>query len=192
MRGQGCIFCGGKLKLSTQEFINRAQKLYNDRYDYSLVKYTAMRSKVLIICNNCKKVFNQTPYKHLTGCGCPYCKKSRGELTINQWLTTNHIDFEIQKRFKDCKDKKPLPFDFYIPNNNICIEFQGAQHYLIDCFIHRFKNDLIKAQKNFTILQNHDKIKKKFCEENRIFLYEITYKDNIEEKLKTLFEHYIK
>ena len=29
----------------------------------------------------------------------------------------------------DCKYKQPLPFDFYLPQKNICIEFQGEQHY---------------------------------------------------------------
>ena len=37
--------------------------------------------------------------------------------------------FESQKRFKDCKDKRQLPFDFYLPSYNVCIEYQGEQHY---------------------------------------------------------------
>ena len=42
---------------------------------------------------------------------------------------TNNINYIREKRFKDCKNIKPLPFDFYLPEKNICIEYDGEHHF---------------------------------------------------------------
>jgi len=39
------------------------------------------------------------------------------------------IEYIKQKRFEKCRNKLPLPFDFYLPNENICIEYDGIQHF---------------------------------------------------------------
>lgn len=54
---------------------------------------------------------------------------SVGEMTIYKLLTQLDIEFEPQKRFDDIKDKKPLPFDFFLPQFNLVIEYQGLQHF---------------------------------------------------------------
>ena len=48
---------------------------------------------------------------------------------INKLLISYNIKFETQKKFKNCKNKLPLPFDFYLPDYNILIEFDGKQHF---------------------------------------------------------------
>jgi len=53
---------------------------------------------------------------------------SKGNEKIKQLLFSNNIPFEIEKKFKTCKDKTLLPFDFYI-NNKYLIEFDGIQHF---------------------------------------------------------------
>ena len=54
---------------------------------------------------------------------CPLCKiKSKGEIEVESILKQNYIEYIREYRFGDCKYKKELPFDFYLPNNNICIE----------------------------------------------------------------------
>lgn len=68
-----------------------------------------------------------------------------------------------------------MPFDFYLPNNNICIEYQGKQHYQII--------DYFGGEKGFEDRQRNDNIKKEFCKTNNIPLLEIQYgetKENIE------------
>ena len=92
-------------------------------------------------------------------------------------MKENNIDFEFQKRFKNCKDKNTLPFDFYIISKNICIEFDGEQH-----------NNIIEyfgGKKGFRSRQRRDQIKNKFCKDNNISLVRIPYRDidNIEQIL---------
>ena len=69
------------------------------------------------------------PNSHLNGQG--YGKTSSGEKIIKHYLLQKGIYFEKEKTFSDLRsDKnKPLKFDIYIPSLNLCVEFQGEQHY---------------------------------------------------------------
>ena len=74
LRGD-CIFCAGKNKLTTEEFIKRAKEVHGDKYDYSLVEYKGIYEKVKIICP-VHGVFEQSPNKHLNAKHrCPICSK---------------------------------------------------------------------------------------------------------------------
>lgn len=108
---------------------------------------------------------------------------SKGENTIWNWLKSHTIKFEFQKRFQDCRDKNTLPFDFYIPKYNLCIEFQGSQHYDPGFYI-RKKKSLKEGIEKYTIQKKHDEMKKIFCMQNNINFLEIKYTENIETKLK--------
>ena len=105
------------------------------------------------------------------------CIKSRGEYKISQLLTDRKILFEKEKRFPECFDKDMLPFDFYLPEYNICIEFQGEQHY---------KENTYFGAEAFQITLKHDTIKAVFCQERGINLQYISYLDDIEMKLKEI------
>lgn len=109
--------------------------------------------------------------------GCPKCanKMSKGETIIYDYLKQNNIEFIKEATFKDCKDKQPLPFDFYIPNKNICIEYDGIQHFQPVNFGGDATNDKIYQQ--FLITQKHDQIKNSYCLQNNISLIRISYKD---------------
>ena len=68
-------------------------------------------------------------------------------------LSDNNILFEREKRFPNLRYKHKLRFDFYLPDNNLCIEYQGQQHfYAIDIFggeegfLLRKKNDILKKE----------------------------------------------
>ena len=183
MRGSGCPQCVYDSYRKTQEwFIKEAKKIHGNKYNYDNVNYISRRTKVKIYCNNCNKIFLQTPDCHLSGCGCPSCKKSNGEKTIKYWLENKNIKFVVQKRFKDCRDKLPLPFDFYLPDYSLCIEFQGEQHYRPSMFISLHKSKE-KGLKQFDKQKLHDKIKRKFCEDKHITLLEIKYNDDINKVL---------
>lgn len=174
LKGLGCAKCGCVKKLTTNEFIERAKEKHS-KYDYSLVEYKNMHKKVKIICKN-HGVFEQTPHNHLKFAGCPKCNKSKGEKIISWFLDKNKIHYEEQKKFDGCKNKSQLPFDFYLPNINLCIEFQGIQHYES---VEHMEGDigLLKRQKN-------DKIKREFCNKGGIKLIEVKYSDNLVQKLK--------
>lgn len=46
LRGSGCSKCSGKLISNTQEFINKASEMHNNKYIYDKVTYTTAKSKV--------------------------------------------------------------------------------------------------------------------------------------------------
>ncbi len=60
----------------TIEFINKAKRIHNDRYDYSCVEYVDNTTKVAIICHKHGEFF-QAPVKHLRGQNCPSCAGSK-------------------------------------------------------------------------------------------------------------------
>ena len=61
-------------RLTTQEFIEKAKQLHNDKYDYSKTVYSTSRDKVIIICPEHGE-FEQKASSHLLGSGCPKCSK---------------------------------------------------------------------------------------------------------------------
>lgn len=120
---------------------------------------------------SCGEVFD-VRFDHLIAgeTQCPHCfnSKSRGEVAISKWLKANNIAFEEQKRFRDCRgDKRPLPFDFYIPDLNIAIEYQGEQHYA--------PVKLFGGDNKFEKRIKYDAIKKIFCAINGIRFVCIPY-----------------
>lgn len=72
LMGRGCPHCGGSKALTLEKFIERANIRHNNRYDYSLVKFKNVESKVDIICPK-HGVFKQRLMSHLKGFNCPTC-----------------------------------------------------------------------------------------------------------------------
>ena len=179
LSGNGCDKCA---KYSTtEEFIDKSIHIHNDKYDYSLVKYINNKTKVKIICIE-HGIFEQKPSHHLLGSGCPTCNESKGEKEISKILKNYNINYIREKRFVDCRNKLPLPFDFYLPEYNLCIEFDGQQHFE---YIKYWKNDSNKLK----IRKFNDDIKTTYCKNNNIKLLRIRYDEIIEEKLKILYEN---
>ena len=152
----GCPKCGiikraNSRTSNTEEFIQKAISVHGDKYDYSKVEYKKSNLNVKIICPYHGE-FKQKPNDHLSNKnGCPICCESKGEIAIRNFLTENSIEFISQKRFKDCRDKRPLPFDFYIPDLNLCIEYDGIQHF-------NKKNQYYSEDR-----KKKDEIKNKYC-----------------------------
>lgn len=99
-------------------------------------------------------------------CGC--LKDSNDVYNIKQLLQNNNINFINEYTFKNCKDKKVLPFDFYIENSYI-IEFDGIQHF------YPTPNSTIYTPEKYQMLHQHDLIKNKYCFDNNIPLVRIPY-----------------
>jgi len=180
--GSGCPKCIGRHK-STEDFIEQANQIHGNKFDYSEVDYVDATTKVKISCPKHGK-FTQTPNQHLGGSGCPTCNESRGERFIDNLLIKNKIQKIRQKRFLDCTNKPKkgvqcvaLPFDFYLPDLNIIIEFDGQQHF-----------KPVWGEENFRRLQRLDKIRDEYCKKNRIKLIRIPYtmsQKEIETKILT-------
>lgn len=77
------------MKSNTDEFIEKARKIHNDKYDYSKVDYVDSKTKVCIICP-IHGEFWQKPNKHLLGQGCKRCyderRKSVNLLTNEEFI----------------------------------------------------------------------------------------------------------
>ena len=119
---------------------------------------------------------------------CQICCESKGEISVRNFLTKHNIEFEEQKRFKDCKDKQTLPFDFYVPKYKLCIEFDGLQHFKKI----KWSNSMTEetSEMNFKYIQNHDQIKNNYCKSHNINLLRIKYDENTEEKLTKWFQNH--
>ena len=169
-------------RLGFDKFVERARKIHGDSYNYDAVIYKNTKTPVKIYCNHCKQYFLQTPEKHFYKHGCPYCKLSKGEEKIRNILTSLNINYVQQHWFKDCRDINPLPFDFYLPDYNLCIEYQGRQHYQI--VRHSKKETIEKLKADLSLRQLHDKIKREYCEHNEIDLLEIRFDEDVEARLK--------
>lgn len=118
--------------------------------------------------------FKQTPNSHLNGRGCPKCKRSKGELLVENILKSKKLTFISQYKVNNFK------IDFYIPNTNTFIEYNGAQHYIP---VQYFGGE-IKFKKQ----QERDSYIKKYCSENKINLIEIPYTKTEEEIRNMLYE----
>lgn len=178
LSGQGCKKCYGRLVSDTNSFIEQSNIIHNNKYDYLSVNYINSNLEVKIICKKHGE-FNQKPYIHLQGKGCSDCNESRGENKIKSILLNNNILFENQKTFDGCKFKNKLRFDFYLPKYNICIEYDGEQHFN-EISYYGGKNKLYKTK-------IYDKIKTEYCKNNNIKLLRIKYNENIEDKLSFIF-----
>jgi hypothetical protein len=176
MRNQGCPYCGGSKQLTTEDFIRRSNEIHNYKYDYKLVKYNNNRIKVDIICHD-HGVFSQSPKEHLKGSGCTKCYISKGEIKISKYLDEFKIEYQMEKKFEDLGQKR---FDFYLPNLNICIEYDGIQHFE--------PVEFFGGKDKFNKLQMSDEMKNQYCKVNNIGLIRIPYwdYDNIEERLKSI------
>ena len=180
LRGSGCPICGmekftSSRLLTTKEFIDKSIIKHSNKYDYTLTKYVNSSSKVIIRCivhGNFEQIAND----HLNGCGCPKCNISKGENYIMNFLDEHNIEYIHQMKFSDCKYKSPLPFDFYLSEYNMCIEYDGEQH---------FKSiEYWGGEKGLENRKRNDNIKNKYCEDNNIKLLRIAYNEDINEKLR--------
>ena len=105
--------------------LNNLNKIHSNKYSYR----EEVNSGVLDIKCDKHGWFNQSYWNHTYGHGCKNCNISKGELSIENYLTEQQIEFEREKKFSECINKRMLPFDFYLTNLNICIEYDGEHHY---------------------------------------------------------------
>ena len=133
-------------------------------------------------CTDCNHIWKPLPTKLLEGRGCPKCKLSKGEKYIGNLLQSMNIEYEIEKTFDDLLYKNPLRFDFYIPSQNLLIEYDGEHHFLpINHFDGKRGHELTKKR---------DKIKDEYAKKHNIRLLRIPYTLTREE-IRTILEEYI-
>ena len=131
LRGHGCKSCVGLERLTTKEFINRAQKVHGHKFDYSKTIYINAETNVIIICPVHGK-FAQMAYNHLTGRGCLKCalheKKSKGEKELCDFIKSIYPG-EILENTRKFIGRKEL--DIYLPELKLALEYNGEYWHKI-------------------------------------------------------------
>lgn len=171
LAGAGCTYCN--YKISNDDFIEKCKKIHNGFYNYDKTSIKTMLDKTVITCPN-HGDFLQRASSHLSGNGCPQCIESKGEKIISDYLNNLNIEYEKEKKFYNFS--KYIEFDFYLPKYNMCIEYDGIQHF--EPVVHFGGKDRYDKQIKFDIMKNN------FCKNNNINLIRISYKDDIILKLK--------
>lgn len=98
-----CPRCAGNVALTTETFIQKAKAIHGDKYDYSKVKYVGCKNKVVVKCVKHNNEFEQSPYSHLFGSGCPICGRDKTNSAQKQTL------IEFVQKSKDIHGDK---FDY--------------------------------------------------------------------------------
>jgi hypothetical protein len=176
LRGQGCPKCHYK-RLSDaftkdkDQFIKDAIKVHGNKYDYSKVEYVNNKTKVCIICPKHGE-FWQEPYSHLRGKGCPVCFESKGENEVSTILDKRGVVYKRQLAIEsDVNTYGYLYVDFYLPDYNTIIEFNGKQHYMcVEGLGGKLAFDKQKAR---------DEELRQYCKDHNIKLIEIRYDQDV-------------
>ena len=180
----GCRFCSYKKVSDTQRktfeaFLEQANKIHGNKYDYSKADYINSSTKICIICPEHGE-FWQTPSKHLYRQGCPKCKRSHLENEISMFLEEKNIHYIEQYSpdfLKNGKGRQKI--DFFLPDFNVGIECQGIQHFSDSIF-----NERSQTLKNI----KRDITKKTKCDNNGIKIVYFTKKEYV--KLARRFDIY--
>lgn len=130
LAGKRCKECAKlsrtkKKTMTNEEFIHKSKTVHGEEYDYSFTKYDGIYKTVEIGCP-IHGIFKQIASYHLSGNGCPKCKRSRLEEEIEQFLIKKNIEFITQYK-QQWLGLQSL--DFYLPKYNVGIECQGGQHF---------------------------------------------------------------
>lgn len=165
---------------SLQEAEEYLSKKFPD-HNYKVLQYSTFHGNCAIKHEDCKFVYKGRFDSFCNSRGCPKCyrKKSKGEQRIEKWLINHKINYISQYPLSLKTDMKRYKFDFYLPDFNIAIEYNGEQHYIK-------KKDFFDG---LEITQNRDRKKKEYCLENNIELLIIPYTeyDNIAPILSARF-----
>lgn len=187
--GSGCPMCANRSR-SLKEQMSQGDfeaKLSKVQPNLKIIgEYCGTHKLISVKCLKHNVIWESYPANLLNKSSqCKLCRsenadiQSTGEKIISDYLTKRKYTFQYDKSLNGCKFKRLLRFDFYIPEINVCIEYDGEQHYMPVTF-----NGISKSASLNRLLntQKRDSIKNKYCQDNEIKLIRIPYweKDRIE------------
>lgn len=120
--------------------------------------------------NYCYKSCDTLSKGNSQSCG---CLVSKGESRLISLFTVLDIKYIAQKSFEDCVNPitgAKLKFDFYLPEYNCCIEYDGIQHF-------EYNDSGWDTKEDFENRIFRDKIKNEYCKIHNIRLIRIPYWD---------------
>lgn len=181
LNGCGCPECGKlnniqKQTKSQEKFIQQAKEVHGNKYTYNKVNYINNKTKVTITCSE-HGDFEQLPYNHLQGQGCPKCGRelvaknhsSKGELQVKSILEKYRINFKYQYTLKHKINNRFVTVDFIGKYNNetFVIEYNGQQHYK--------SVEIFGGENALELQQIRDNGLRDLCSKYNIHLIEIPY-----------------
>lgn len=165
-----CPKCYKPDKLTISKIQEKSNNIHDNKYKILSENYINSDEKILIRHLECGYEWEVFILNHLNKkTGCPKCNTSKGELEISNFLDINDIKYEREYKFIECRSVRnyPLRFDFYLPDLNTCIEYDGELHF--NAYDHFGGHDKL------TKIQENDSIKNNYCNRNNINLIRISY-----------------
>lgn len=178
-----CIVCNHKWSGLPNDYINKkncgcpkcknVSRLTNEIVDSRLPKniirledYKSGNIKMNFMCLDCSYPFKATPTGIFQGkWGCPICNLNKWERLIRDLLEENKIIFKRNYFVK--LNEKRYYIDFFIPEKNIAIEYNGRQHY--------YPVKRYGGEEKFILQQKRDEMIRNYCKDNNIKLIEFKY-----------------
>lgn len=194
--GRGCYWCGREKTESARKTGLTLEKIEADKAlceqkNFQYIETTRLNGKITItfICNlhpnaGIQYMRSSNMVRNIDA-GCKHCLEktkyrfSKGERRIEDYLKKKGYDYIMQYAFDDCRDKIPLPFDFYITSKNILVEYDGEHHFRPVNFNGISDEEALANHQNTL---KHDAMKNDYCSKNQLPLIRIPYTDynNIE------------
>lgn len=160
--GKRCPYCNGGRNLGETAFKKKLDNIYNGEIEL-IGKFTNMREQTAFKNVIYNVEFVTSPTNVIQGYSTGR-KISSGEYAIKTWLENQNIDYQFQFSFSALKRS---PFDFYIPSENLAIEYDGEQHFKpIEYFGGK---DKLKKQIKNDVRKNY------YCASHNIKLIRIPY-----------------
>lgn len=162
--GRGCQHCRyDKNRITPDIFLARAKLVHPEGYEYNLNELVSVNHKVTII-HKCGHVYKGRVSNHLSGQGCMRCKSSFGEGRIGKFLEFANVKYVSQFKLNGYRYR----YDFYLPQLNLLIEYDGEQHFR--------PVDYFGGRKAFKRLVKNDMIKSRLAKDYGYGLLRISYK----------------
>ncbi|USL89460.1 homing endonuclease [Bacillus phage vB_BceH_LY2] len=180
IKGRRCKKCYVKSRYKTNaEWLRQVNDLTG--YDYEFLEEYKGDSIKLRYKHVCGGVHSVTPNNFINGTRCTICKESIGEANVRLYLERKGINFKTQHSFEGLVSTKKLSYDFFLPDMDILIEFQGVQHYE--------PVEFFGGQTSFDKQVAHDKLKRDFAKDNHYLLIEIKYTNDTIDKITNLLDN---
>jgi len=189
LAGYNCPKCNlkhlGKLFTKTQEeFENEIKLIGNSEYEV-LGKYEGNKINVPLRHKKCGNIWTVSFVNFKKSNRCPNCqsKYSKAVDLIRNTLIENEINFIQEQTFPLCKLTRCLPFDFYFPQENILLEYDGELHDRV----WQTKSKLTKDKK-LAITKLRDETKEKFALENNFIFIRIRHDEDLPSRIQYLLQ----
>lgn len=178
-RKKGCPYCYKKAAKTVKE-INEQFQAIEDLKDYECTERFKKDGHVYgHIIHHCKKCNNNEFDIRISDMlskheqRCRVCSvidnESKAVKKIKKYLDENNINYKQEVKYKTCRDIFELPFDFYLTDYDLLIEYDGEQHFKASGF---FKEE------NVFNIKRHDRMKDAWCKKNNKDLLRINYKQD--------------